>query len=99
MAERRKKRPRDPIALAKRLGDIATGQVEGREPDNRNPAAIELGRKGGIKGGTARAQKLSERRRKQIAKKAAHALGGPRNEPLACCLDFFLSDVFLFRLW
>jgi hypothetical protein len=29
MAERRLKRPRDPIQLAKLIGDIATGQVEG----------------------------------------------------------------------
>jgi hypothetical protein len=39
MAERRKKRPRDPLALAKMIGDIATGQASNTEPDNRNPAA------------------------------------------------------------
>ena len=44
MAERRKRRPRDPIALAKLIGDIATGQVEDREDDGKNPAAVELGR-------------------------------------------------------
>jgi hypothetical protein len=71
MAGRRKKRPRDPVALAKLIGDIATGQVEDSEPDNRNPAAVEIGRLGGQKGGRIRAQKLSSERRKDIARKAA----------------------------
>jgi hypothetical protein len=66
------KRPRDPIALAKLIGDIATGQVEDRAPDDgKNPAAVALGRLGGQKGGKARAAKLSPRKRSQIAKKAA----------------------------
>ena len=70
MGESRKKRPRDPIALAKLIGDIATGQVEDREQDSRNPAAVELGRLGGQKGGRARADKLTPERRREIAKKA-----------------------------
>lgn len=37
----------------------------------KNPAAVELGRLGGLKGGKARAQKLTPERRKAIAKKAA----------------------------
>ena len=37
----------------------------------KNPAAVALGRLGGLKGGKARAEKLSPRKRKQIAKKAA----------------------------
>ena len=67
------KRPRDPIALAKLIGDIATGQVEDRVEDKRNPAAVELGRRGGLKGGKARAAKLSAKKRAAIAKKAAAA--------------------------
>ena len=39
----------------------------------KNQAAVELGRLGGLKGGKARAEKLSPRRRKQIAKQAALA--------------------------
>jgi hypothetical protein len=39
----------------------------------KNPAAVELGRLGGLKGGKARAEKLSARKRKAIAKKAAKA--------------------------
>jgi hypothetical protein len=42
-------------------------------PPAKNPAAVELGRLGGLKGGKARAEKLSARKRKEIAKKAARA--------------------------
>ena len=37
----------------------------------KNPAAVELGRLGGLKGGPARAQKLTGKRRREIARKAA----------------------------
>ena len=59
MPEKRLKRPRDPIALAKLIGDIATGQVEDKTEDKRNPAAVELG----SKDGKARAAGLSKRKR------------------------------------
>jgi len=73
-SDRPLKRPRDPIALAKLIGDIATGQVEDAAPDDgKNPAAVALGRLGGQKGGKARAAKLSPKKRSQIAKKAAAA--------------------------
>lgn len=39
----------------------------------KNPAAVALGRLGGLKGGKARAKKLSARQRSTIAKKAATA--------------------------
>jgi hypothetical protein len=39
----------------------------------KNPAAVELGRLGGRKGGKARAEKLSPERRREIARKAAEA--------------------------
>jgi hypothetical protein len=39
----------------------------------KNPAAVELGRRGGLKGGKARAAKLTAKERKEIAKKAAAA--------------------------
>jgi hypothetical protein len=70
MAVKRKKRPRDSVQLAKLIGDIATGQTEDSEQDDRNPAAVELGRLGGKKGGVARAAKLSAEQRQEIAKKA-----------------------------
>jgi hypothetical protein len=42
-------------------------------PEGKNPAAVALGRLGGLKGGKARAAKLSKARRKAIARKAARA--------------------------
>jgi hypothetical protein len=41
--------------------------------EEKNPAAVELGRLGGRKGGKARAEKLSPERRREIAKKAAES--------------------------
>jgi hypothetical protein len=72
MATKRLKRPRDPVELGKLVGDILTGQVEDVAPE-REPAspAHEFARKGGLKGGKARAAKLSPERRREIAKKAA----------------------------
>lgn len=63
------KRPRDPMQLAKLIGDIATGQAE-----NVKPVAPKAGqRKGGLKGGKARKRALSAAKRKEIAKGAAKA--------------------------
>lgn len=71
----RPKRPRDPAQLAKLMIDIASGEVEDREPtpeeQGKNPAAVALGQRGGRKGGLARAAKLGRRRLRAIAKKAA----------------------------
>ena len=47
--------------------------VEEPAEPQKNPAAVALGRLGGKKGGPARAKKLSKKRRKEIAKKAARA--------------------------
>ena len=69
---RRPKRPRDISQLAHAIVKAA---IEG-EPeldDGKNPAAVALGRLGGLKGGKARAQKLSAKRRSDIARKAAKA--------------------------
>ncbi len=44
----------------------------------KNPAAVALGRLGGLKGGKARAEKLSARKRSEIAKKAAKARWGTK---------------------
>lgn len=68
------KRPRDPNQLAKLIVDIASGEVEDVDPDaGKNPAAVELGRLGGLKGGKARAEALTPEQRSEIAKKAAEA--------------------------
>jgi hypothetical protein len=54
--------------------DIATGEVEDKQPDDgRNPAAVELGRKGGLKGGKARAANMTPAQRSEAAKRAARA--------------------------
>lgn len=67
------KKPRDPNQLGKMIVDAATGQTEKPKPDNKDPAAVALGRKGGLKGGKARAESLSPEERSEIAKKAARA--------------------------
>lgn len=72
MTERRKPRPRDPLQLAKLIGDIATGQVEDKVDDGKDAAMSERGRAGGLKGGKARAKRLSPQRRSGIAKEAAN---------------------------
>jgi hypothetical protein len=60
--------------LAKRILDEATGEADKTEPPPvKNQAAVELGRLGGMKGGAARAAKLSPNKRTAIAKKAAAA--------------------------
>lgn len=71
MAEKRKK-PRDLNALARQIVDEATGEAPDADT-GKDPAAVALGRKGGLKGGKARAAKLSAQRRKEIARKAAQA--------------------------
>lgn len=66
------KRPRDPNQLAKFIADLATGEIQETDPDEgKDPAAVALGRKGGLKGGKARAKKLTKEQRQEIAKKAA----------------------------
>jgi hypothetical protein len=60
--------------MAVNLIDAISGDLPKEEVDrSKNPAAVELGRLGGLKGGKARAAKLSPRRRKQIARSAAAA--------------------------
>jgi len=71
MAEKHRKRPRDPSQLGKFIVDVATGQVEDRPPtpeeEGKDPAAVALGRKGG----KARAESMNAKRRIEIARKAA----------------------------
>ena len=71
----RTRRPRDPNRLAKLMVDIATGEVEDRilTSDGRDAAAVALGRRGGLKGGLARAEKLTAEERSRIAARAAAA--------------------------
>ena len=64
----RPKRPRDTNQLAKLIVDVATG-----EADDATLAKAEAQRKGGLKGGVARANALDPQRRQEIARKAAAA--------------------------
>jgi hypothetical protein len=72
-----RKLPRDLNSRAFAIVDQAT--TDSKAPhdslpsvdDGKNPAAVALGRLGGLKGGKARAEKLSARRKRAIAKKAA----------------------------
>jgi hypothetical protein len=77
-----KKLPKDPNKLALEIVRLST--EEPGEPEQltktdipkRSPISeylAEIGRKGGLKGGKARAEKLSAKKRKEIAQKAAKA--------------------------
>jgi len=76
MAPKHPKRPRDFSQAAKLVIDVATGQVEDREPtpeeQGKDPTATAMGRKGGA----ARAKSMSPERRAEIAKKAAQKRWG-----------------------
>ena len=66
------KRPRDPNQRTKLIVDIATGESdEPKAPTPKDPAAVELGRRGGLMGRKARAAKLSTKRKHEIARRAA----------------------------
>jgi hypothetical protein len=80
MATKRIPRPRDPLALAKLIGDIATGQVVDAVEDGKDEAAISLGRRGGQKGGASRAAVLSAARRSEIAREASRVRWGKKKD-------------------
>ncbi|HXB42984.1 MAG TPA: hypothetical protein VNV85_02960 [Puia sp.] len=69
------KRPTDANQRAVLIAKIATGEIEDpvEEKDPVKAAASMLGRLGGLKGGNARAKKLTAKKRSDIAKKAAAA--------------------------
>ena len=64
---------RDVNQIAKNIIDQMTGDAPREVPPVKNPAAVELGRRGGLKGGKARASKLPPSVRSKIARKAAAA--------------------------
>jgi hypothetical protein len=81
-----RKLPRDANSLAARIVALSTGEepptLIAKEKNHRpatpelpekNPAAVALGRLGGLKGGKARAAALSKKKRAEIAKLAAAA--------------------------
>jgi len=73
MPTRASKPPKDINELAKYILDVSTGEREKIDPPKKNPAAQALSKLGASKGGKARAQKLSDKKRRAIAAKAAKA--------------------------
>lgn len=72
------KRSSKPTDINQRAAAIVAQSVdpddEGDDPyEGKNPAAVELGRLGGKKGGKARAEKLTPEERSEIARKAARS--------------------------
>jgi hypothetical protein len=66
------KRPRDANQLAKMIVDISTDEIEDKISDKKKSLST-IGRVGGLKGGTARAVKLTPEQRSDIARLAASA--------------------------
>jgi hypothetical protein len=70
----RPKRPRDPNQLAKMIVDLTTRTTTEVDPDaGKDASKVSRGRRGGVKGGKARADALSATRRREIARKAARS--------------------------
>ena len=65
------KRPRDPAQLAKQIFDIAIGEAEDTVSESKRHPSKR--RAGGLKGGKARAKRLTPEQRRKIARTAAHA--------------------------
>jgi len=81
MPERSRKRPADLNRLAASIVADSTDEDDTDElaDDGKDPAAVALGRKGGLKGGKARAAKLTPEQRSEIAKRAAQARWSARS--------------------
>ena len=76
---KKKELPKDTNKKAKSIVDMATGADKETTLDGKNAAAVALGRQGGLKGGKARAAALTKKRRVEIAKKAAAARWGNKD--------------------
>lgn len=77
MARRRPQRPRDPSQLGKLIVDLSVGEASEEAPSPDTPAS-EFARKGGLKGGKARANALTPARRRAIAREAAKRRWGSK---------------------
>jgi hypothetical protein len=77
MPDRSSKRPRDLNQLAASIVGDATSEASAENPEpekpEKNAAAAELGRRGGLKGGRARAERLTPEQRSEAARRAAQA--------------------------
>lgn len=94
MPDRSRKRSRDANVAAWQVVQEATGEkpkvrlpteqevqalVERAIAEGKDPAAVLLGRKGGLKGGKARAARMTPKERSEAARKAARARWGSRD--------------------
>jgi hypothetical protein len=74
MPDRSRKRPVDLNALAASIVSDATDEHKVEpEDDGKDPAAVALGRRGGLRGGRVRADRLTPEHRAEIARQAAQA--------------------------
>jgi len=74
MRKRSSKKPGAGDQTAAFVPPVTVQPVESLSTDaTKDPAAVALGRKGGLKGGKARAASLSKKRRVEIARGAAKA--------------------------
>jgi len=78
MKKKEKTSEDDINVLASMIVKQATEEPEEEVKPAKNPVAVALGRLGGLKGGKARATKLSAKKRKEIAQKAAQARWGKK---------------------
>jgi len=69
---KRSRKTSDPNSLATSIVGLATGD----DLDGKDPAAVALGRRGGLKGGPARAKAMTAKERSESAKKAAQTRWG-----------------------
>lgn len=76
-SRKKKPGPKDLNELAAGIVRKATGEepeeIEEPEGEGKDPAAVELGRRGGKKGGKARAERMTPEERSEAARKAARA--------------------------
>lgn len=82
MPKRSGKRPADLNRLAASLVEDATDEApepESVEPE-KDPAAVALGRRGGLKGGKARAERMTAEERREASRRAARARWGQRSD-------------------
>ncbi len=96
-----KQNARDINVLASKIVEEATGEPTPKPGDStKNPAAGALGRLGGLKGGKARATKLTPEQRKEIAKKAARVRWAINNSlsPIRVMPSVFNNHITLFFL-
>ena len=77
---RSSKLPKDPNQLAAAIVKLSTEEPDAKPINQISAYLAAIGRKGGLKGGKARAAKLTSKRRQEIAKKAAESRWAKRKK-------------------